>query len=365
MFVLWKFIGRASLQDWALIFYGTASPADKNDPSPYSNVHYKINISQSVLVPSLTMTSNKNRNKNNGKSQANGNNNLSTQYIVSSNGNTKKNKNVKNQHRNSQGKNKSSIRPTVTSLRGITNKTSSYNRQYGNGKGPQRQTDSSSGLRSSNGQKQHFAGLATERPRHETTLVSGVTKNSKLEKTTKLAKNNNQDTTAPQYAPKFQKNVSKQPSNDLSSNLKSDNPSYKVESKKSDSRLTTEDDQATTRPYHESTVEMSTNPPNFRGFIFVDQPPDGHVAPKNSRIPSLFQKYPKIQHIYPALFPYPKVEGVGNKPSRQHPPLSQFHPELFLGGLAPKDSLDSEMDRDHHESSLTSEDKGIADSFSP
>lgn len=351
-FLCVKIIGRATLQDWSLIFYGTSSPADKNDPSPYNNLHYKINISQSVLVPSITIPTNKNRNKSSGKGQGNPNN-ISPPYVVNASGNPRKNKNSKNSHRNSQGKNKSSVKPTVTSLRGITNKTLMYNKQYGNGKGPQRQTDSRGSSRTTPPQ------YPTDKPRQGVTALPNTTKSTKFDKTTKPFKANNLDPSSGFVQPaKIQKNVSKQPNIDMS--LKADG-SYKYETtaaKKSDFRVT-EKFSATTKSMTTSEDYTPTNPPpNFQGFIFIDQPPDGHTAIINSKIPSLFQKYPKAQHIYPALYPYPKVEVIGNKPSRQHPSPSQFHHELYMGGLIAQDSLDSEIERGYHDTRISADDKG-------
>lgn len=346
-------IGRATLLEWSLQFYGTSIPADKNDPSPYNNIHYKINISQAVLVP-LPIPTNKHRSKNSGKGQQGFN--VSPPYVVNANGNPRKNKNLKNSHRNSQAnKNKSSIRPTVTSLRGITNKTSMYNKHYANGKGPQRQTDSRQS--GSSRTTPHQALFATEKPKLGITPLPNTTRPLKLDKTTKPFKANNLDPSTFVQTTKVQKNVSKQPN--IDPNLKPDIYKYETTAKKSEFRAT-EKFIPTTKPYQttSSLDDVSTNPPNFQGFIFIDQPPDGHVAVMNSKIPSLFQKYPKAQHIYPALFPYPKVEVIGNKPSRQHPPLSQFHPEMYLGGLVPQDSLDSEMERGYHDSRIAADDKG-------
>lgn len=365
-FLCVKIIGRATLQDWSLIFYGTSSPADKNDPSPYNNLHYKINISQSVLVPSITIPTNKNRNKSSGKGQGNPNN-ISPSYAVNTNGNPRKNKNSKNSHRNSQGKNKS-VKPTVTSLRGITNKTSMYNKQYGNGKGPQRQTDSRPGGGNSRTTPPHSVLYVTDKPRQGVTALPNTTKSTKFDKTTKPFKANNLDPSSSFVQPaKIQKNVSKQPNVDL--NLKPDG-SYRYETtaaKKSDFRVT-EKFTPTTKSYHYQSATSDdyapTNPPpNFQGFIFIDQPPDGHTAVINSKIPSLFQKYPKAQHIYPALFPFPKVEVIGNKPSRQHPSPSQFHHEMYMGGLIAQDSLDSEIERGYHDTRIAADDKGTYEDF--
>lgn len=45
-------IGRATLQDWSLILYGTTGPATKNDPIPFRNpiVRTKSNATRPVMV---------------------------------------------------------------------------------------------------------------------------------------------------------------------------------------------------------------------------------------------------------------------------------------------------------------------------
>lgn len=46
-----RHLGRATLQDWSLIFHGTSAPAAKNDPIPFRNpVRSKSNATRPVMV---------------------------------------------------------------------------------------------------------------------------------------------------------------------------------------------------------------------------------------------------------------------------------------------------------------------------
>ncbi|XP_073960498.1 proprotein convertase subtilisin/kexin type 4-like isoform X1 [Choristoneura fumiferana] len=86
-----RYMGRATLQDWSLILYGTTSPAAKNDPIPFRNpiVRKKSNATRPVMVQA-------GRKNNRGKPLA-----VVPTYTVGL-VKRKKNKNSKNPNRNSQ-----------------------------------------------------------------------------------------------------------------------------------------------------------------------------------------------------------------------------------------------------------------------
>ncbi|CAG4935426.1 unnamed protein product [Colias eurytheme] len=86
-----RYMGRATLQDWSLILYGTSSPAAKNDPIPFRNpiIRNKSNATRPVVVQA-------GRKNNRGKAIP-----IVPTYTVGL-VKRKKNKNSKNPNRNSQ-----------------------------------------------------------------------------------------------------------------------------------------------------------------------------------------------------------------------------------------------------------------------
>ncbi|XP_061719470.1 furin-like protease 1 isoform X1 [Cydia pomonella] len=98
-----RYMGRATLQDWSLILYGTTQPAAKNDPIPFRNpiVRKKSNATRPVVVQT--------KKNNRGKPVPV----LPTYTVGVVKGKRKKNKNSKNSNRNSQ-KSKQ-IRPATQS----------------------------------------------------------------------------------------------------------------------------------------------------------------------------------------------------------------------------------------------------------
>ncbi|XP_057324466.1 furin-like protease 1 isoform X1 [Microplitis mediator] len=128
-----RYVGRAILHEWSLIFYGTGTLPDPTEYALYSSIAGSSISSTNIKSPKkpVVKTSNYSRNglniigiksKNNKlikqQQQSQQNSGLNQAYIQQNQ--TSKKSKVRGQHKNGKSTNKPTVRPTVQSLRGLT-----------------------------------------------------------------------------------------------------------------------------------------------------------------------------------------------------------------------------------------------------
>lgn len=116
--------GRATLHEWALIFYGTATLPDRTEYALYNPT--SVNIPRRPFVKPRETVFSKTQNSLTGskskqtqhKSEKSGN--LSPPYIVNAQTQSQRKGKARGQHKNGKSANKPTPKPTVQTLRGLT-----------------------------------------------------------------------------------------------------------------------------------------------------------------------------------------------------------------------------------------------------
>lgn len=113
--------GRATLHEWALIFYGTATLPDRTEYALYNPAG--MSMPRRPLVKPRETTFSKNQNASKGKQtqhKSDKSGSLSPPYVVNAQIQSQRKGKARGQHKNGKSASRPSLKPTAQTLRGLT-----------------------------------------------------------------------------------------------------------------------------------------------------------------------------------------------------------------------------------------------------